>query len=85
MANADVRNDSLLRRTLVTTGAMVGACVLFVGTLSLIAALVVGHAVEPSSSSSEGPVLVNADKLHGAATPPKPPSNVAPAKPKQAN
>ena len=50
---------------------MVGACVAFVGTFSLIAMLVVGKAVGPASDSTDGtPALVPADRVHG--TPPSP-------------
>jgi hypothetical protein len=44
MPDAPIDNRTLLRRTLVTMGAMVGACVLLVGTLTLIAVVVVGRA-----------------------------------------
>jgi hypothetical protein len=47
MAEATNQDTTLMRRTLVTTGAMLGACVAVVGTVTLIAVLVVGHAVEP--------------------------------------
>ncbi len=45
MTDSAMDNQALLRRTLVTATAMLGGCVLIVGTLTLIALAVVGHAV----------------------------------------
>lgn len=44
MPDAPIDNRTLLRRTLVMMGAMVGACVLLVGTLTLAAVVFVGRA-----------------------------------------
>ena len=63
----------LLKRTLLMFSAMVGACVVFVGTLCLVALLIVGKAVGPSSSSasSEGDVApaTNAKPAPGGMVP----------------
>jgi len=53
MAGEPIDNRSLLRRTLITVGAMVGGSIVLVGTLTLVASSVVGRAVAaPDSSSS---------------------------------
>jgi hypothetical protein len=62
MAESALDNQALLKRTLVTAGAMVGACVLFVGTVTLIAVGIVGHAVSGTSgaASDAGPAATTA-------------------------
>jgi hypothetical protein len=60
-----ISNQSLLRRTLVMIGVMVGACVFVVGTLTLVASSIVGHAVGAGDEAADG----------------GPPSSVAPGTP----
>ncbi|GEM_PF-2667157 len=52
MPDAPMDNRMLLKRTLVAMGALVGACVVVVSALTLLASLVVGHALAPSSGDS---------------------------------
>jgi hypothetical protein len=53
MAGEPIDNRSLMRRTLITVGAMVGGSIVLVGTLTLVASTVVGRAVAgPDSGSS---------------------------------
>lgn len=55
MSGEPIDNRSLVRRTLITVGAMVGGSVVLVGTLTLVAASVVGRAVAaPDSSAGSG-------------------------------
>jgi hypothetical protein len=60
MATSD--NGSLVKKTLVTTLAMVGACTLIVGMICLIAVSIIGRAVHPEEGAS-APTLVPADKI----------------------
>jgi hypothetical protein len=72
-----LETGSLAKRTLIAVGAMVGACVVVVGTLSVIAVMVVGRAVGPvdadKSDKSAGPVLVPANKIDPMSKPVMPP------------
>jgi hypothetical protein len=70
-----IDNQALLRRTLVTVGAMVGACVVVVGTLALAASALVGHIVGPSDGAPDGgeaAVGSPATTLHPGLLRPKP-------------
>jgi hypothetical protein len=62
----ETTNDApLLKRTLLMVAAMVGACVAFVGTLCLVALLIVGKAVGPAAQVAEE----TNDQPAGAAVP----------------
>jgi hypothetical protein len=50
MPDLTIENRMLLRKTLMTIGAMVGACILLVGTLTLLVSAVVGGALAGSGS-----------------------------------
>lgn len=52
MTESAMDNQTLLRRTLVTAGTMVGGAAVIVGTLTLVALAIVGHAVSPTDSAS---------------------------------
>jgi hypothetical protein len=72
-------NRALLRRTLIVAGAMVGGCVLVVGTLTLVATAIVDHAVGPSGEADGGGLATQtpAKALHPAGgSGPKPPSGM---------
>jgi hypothetical protein len=54
-------NRTLLRKTLITVAVMVGSCVVVVGTLTLFASAIAGHAIEsPQVSETGSPTPSNA-------------------------
>jgi len=75
---------TLLRRTLVTVGVMVGANVVVVGLLLFVAVVVVGHALAPPTADTDKSggdgKLVPATNVHGA--PPGAPPAKAPLLPR---
>jgi hypothetical protein len=64
MTESAMDNQVLLRRTLVTAGTMVGGCVLIVGTLTLIALAIVGHALSPADGAAAADAGVPAAPAH---------------------
>jgi hypothetical protein len=66
-------SEPILKKTLVTVGAMVGACVAFVGTVSLAAVLVTSHVVGPSGdATSSGGANTSTTSTTGAGALPGP-------------
>jgi hypothetical protein len=59
-----MESEPILKKTLVTVGAMVGAWIAFVGSVSLVAVVVTSHVVGASDSSER--------ETSGAATAPVP-------------
>ncbi len=58
-----MEGSELFRKTLKTIGLMLGACVAFVGTITLVALFLVGRAVGSGHPSDTGPELVPASKV----------------------
>ena len=61
----EASQGSLFKRTLFTVLAMVAACVVFVGVVSLVAVTVVSRAVHPSEGADGTPLLVPAETVDG--------------------
>jgi hypothetical protein len=55
--------EPILKKTMVTMAAMVAACVVFVGALSVTAVMVTSRAVHAGGSDDGSSVLVPADKV----------------------
>lgn len=72
MPDAPADNRVLLRRTLIAVGAMVGACVVAVGTLTLVAVSVVEHTIGVSSADS-APAAAASSPGPGPSLPARPP------------
>jgi hypothetical protein len=78
-------DQELLRKTMKTVGVMLGALTLFMGTLTILVLVIVGHAVGPRpSSTDEGSKAVPTSNVHGgkpteAEPPARPRTGVTPA------
>ena len=70
----------LLKKTLKTMGVMVGALTVFMGTLTILVLVVIGHAVGPRAPSDDDPKAVPASNVHGG-KPGDSDSKIVPARP----
>lgn len=78
MPDTPADNRLLVKRTLITVGAMVGACVVAVGTLTLVAVAFVEHSIGAPSSDSTGTPVAAASAV-GTPTKLRANGRVAPA------
>jgi hypothetical protein len=62
-------SEPILKKTLVTVGAMVGACVAFVGTVSLVAVFVTSHVVGASGDTGGGASATSGTAVTGPRAP----------------
>lgn len=76
-------DKTLFKKTLLTVAAMVGACVVVVGSLSLLVLLVVGRATKAPDAEDHTPVL--APTGNGAAPRALPAAPTAPKAPVKSN
>ncbi len=77
-------DKTLIKKTLLTVAAMVGACVVVVGSLSLLVLLVVGRATKAPDAEDRTPVLSPAGNSDSPSRPAAAPSSLQrPAKPSQ--
>jgi hypothetical protein len=66
-------SEDLTKKTLITVAAMLGASVVFVGSLSLIAGAIAGKAVgAPSTETAMDEAPAGTSTTHGPAAPSKP-------------
>ena len=68
--SSSLDNRTLLRRTLIAVGAMVGACTLVVGTVTLVVSGIAGRAVASEDALPDSGAVAPIGSSHG----PRPPA-----------